>query len=124
MEQADGDKMDRKTGSAPGFLRHVEAAELKDVEETPASAGETAAEAAAEAAPRLAGGIVTRLTPPPPMSGDLLADATALTARQKSRVARERAGSLPATRYIALMLIVGIVVGAAIGTMVAMSLFP
>ncbi len=120
MEQADGDKMDRKTGSAPGFLRHVEAAELKDVEETPASAGETAA----EAAPRLAGGIVTRLTPPPPMSGDLLADATALTARQKSRVARERAGSLPATRYIALMLIVGIVVGAAIGTMVAMSLFP
>ena len=72
----------------------------------------------------LAGGIVTRLTPPPLMSGDLLTDPGAMTARQKSRIARERAGPLLETRYIVLMLVLGIAVGAIIGTMVAMSLFP
>ena len=168
MEQADSEKMDRKTGPAPGFLRHVEAAELKDVEEKPAAefqqgellgrggaGGESEARAEtpkaavtpervepAESPPRaseipekasvkpvtsgagLAGGLITRLIPPPLMSGDLLTDPEALTARQKSRIARERAGPLLETRYIVLMLVLGIAVGAVVGTMVAMSLFP
>jgi hypothetical protein len=72
----------------------------------------------------LAGGLITRLIPPPLMSGDLLTDPEALTARQKSRIARERAGPLLETRYIVLMLVLGIAVGAVVGTMVAMSLFP
>lgn len=186
MEQTDSEKMDRKTGSAPGFLRHVEAAELKDAEEKPAPefqqgellgrggvGGESEARTEtqekasvtpgtpervepAERPPRaseipekasvipeaservpviqekasvmpgggLGGGIVTRLTPPPLMSGDLLTDPGAMTARHKSRIARERAGPLLETRYIVLMLVLGIAVGAIIGTMVAMSLFP
>ncbi len=153
MEQADSEKMDRKSGSAPRFLRRVEAAELKDVEESPApelqqvevlgrggAGGESEARAkrqekesvVPETAPKaavmpgagLAAGIVTRLTPSPLMSDDLLTDPEALTARQKSRIVRERAGPLLETRYIVLMLVLGIAVGAVIGTMVAMSLFP
>ena len=85
---------------------------------------ETAPKAAVTPGAGLAGGIVTRLTPPPLMSGDLLTDPGAMTARQKSRIARERAGPLLETRYIVLMLVLGIAVGAIIGTMVAMSLFP
>ncbi len=156
MDQVDGETMDRKTGSGPGFLRDVEAAELKDVEEKPAvdfqqvellgrggaggesgaraervepeekppSASEITEKASVTPGAGLAGGIVTRLTPPPLMSGDLLTDPEAFTARQKSRMAREDAGPLLATQYIVLMLVVGIAVGATIGMMVAMSLFP
>ena len=83
-----------------------------------------ATEMPAAAAPGLAGGIVTRLTPPPLMSGELLTDPGAFTARQKSRDAREGAEPLLATRYIVLMLLVGVGMGVMIGTMVAMSLFP
>ena len=72
----------------------------------------------------LAGGIVTRLAPPSMGTRNSRSGQARQPANRVDRRDRDEAEPLLATRWIVLMLIVGLVTGAIIGFMVGMSLFP
>jgi len=148
MAQAEDDQLKRPNVNRPGFLQHVETASLKDseAESTPEPAAEfqqadmladtspaPAAEPANRAAPEPtpappiaapAASFVTRLTPPPLGAGDPYSDRPAPGAVAAARRDRDDAEPLLATRWIVVMLLVGLAAGAVIGAMFGMSLFP
>jgi hypothetical protein len=138
MAQAQDDQLKRRNVNRPGFLEHVETASLKDAEAVAEPADEfQQAEMLADASPAPARGrapatpttaptasFVTRLTPPPLGAGDPFGERPAPGAVAAARRDRDAAEPLLATRWIVVMLLVGLAAGAVIGAMAGMSLFP
>ncbi len=148
MAQAKDDQLKRRNVNRPSFLEHVETASLKDSEAgsdpepaaefqqadmladpLPAPVAEPVTRAAPEPTPAPtatapAASFVTQLTPPPLGVGDPYGERPAPGAVAAARRDRDDAEPLLATRWIVVMLIVGLAAGAVIGAMAGMSLLP
>ncbi|MDP6349845.1 MAG: hypothetical protein QF719_02615 [Chloroflexota bacterium] len=145
MAQAQDDQLKRRNVNRPGFLEHVETASLKDAEDAtepatefqqadtltdppPALAAEPVAPATPEPAPATTASptasFVTRLTPPPLSAGEPFSERPAPGTVAADQRNRDDAEPLLSTRWIVVMLLVGLAAGAIIGAMAGMSLFP